>query len=93
MAKAYKVQVTITEIRGTGKCSQGYKVGDTWLIERNVTPTNMCQTAFDAMYPALRTMRYGGELPWANDKEKVYIGCQDIYNSVVYELKRIPLEK
>ena len=37
--EASKVQITITDIQGTGKCPQGFKKGDTWLIEKNITPT------------------------------------------------------
>ena len=88
--KAYKVRVTITEIMGDHKCSQGYKVGTTWLIEKNVTPTDMCQSAFNAIYPTLRTLRYGGELPWAKDKDVVSIPCPDLTHIVVYELRRLP---
>ena len=64
MAGPYKVKITIKAIGGSGRCSQGLKVGDTWLIEKNITPSNFCMTAFNAVYPPIRTLRYGGETPY-----------------------------
>lgn len=88
MAKPMPVQITITEIRGTGRCSQGFKVGDSWLIKKNLTPTNFCLSAFHAIYPALRTLRYGGETPFG-EKDVTYIACPDVKHVVVFELRRI----
>ena len=88
MAKPMPVQVTITEIQGTGRCSQGHKVGDSWLIKKNMTPANLCMSAFNAFYPALRTLRYGGETPFGG-KDVTYIACPDPLHVVVFELRRI----
>ncbi len=88
MARPVPVRITITEIMGTGICSQGYRVGDSWLVEKNVTPTNLCMTAFNALYPALRTLRYGGETPFG-EKDVTHIGCPDVKHVVVFELQRL----
>jgi uncharacterized repeat protein (TIGR04076 family) len=88
MAKTYRVQVTIKEIRQTGKCSQAHNVGESWIIENNVTPMDMCQDAFVAIYPILRTMRYGGEEPWIKNPDVMCVNCPDPNNTVVFELKR-----
>ena len=69
--EASRVQVTVKDIQGTGKCPLGHKKGDTWLIENSFTPTNFCMIAFAAVYPAIRTMRYGGEHPWGESDIKV----------------------
>lgn len=87
--RTYDVRITVVETL-KGKCSQGFKPGDSWLVTRNITPSNMCQSAFVALYPALRTMRYGGELPFAKDQEAIRISCPDSSRIVVYELRRIP---
>jgi len=81
-----RVRITIKSIQG--KCPQGFKEGDTWLIEKNITPSNFCMTAFHAIYPALRTMRYGGDLPWGK-KGNAMIQCPDYHNPVIYELERL----
>jgi uncharacterized repeat protein (TIGR04076 family) len=91
MPKPMPIRVTITEIMGTGKCSQGHKVGDSWLIEKNMTPANLCMSAFAAVYPALRTLRYGGGTPWSQPGV-TYIGCPDVKHVVVFELRRIEPE-
>jgi uncharacterized repeat protein (TIGR04076 family) len=88
MAKPMPVQITISEIMGTGRCSQGFKVGDSWLIKKNLTPTNFCMSAFNGIYPAIRTLRYGGETPFG-EKDVTYITCPDPKHVVVFELRRI----
>jgi uncharacterized repeat protein (TIGR04076 family) len=88
MAKPAPVRVTITEIMGTGKCSQGHKVGDSWLIKKNMTPTDLCMSAFATMYPAIRTLRYGGGTPWSKPGI-THIACPDPKHVVVFELLRI----
>jgi uncharacterized repeat protein (TIGR04076 family) len=65
--------------------------GRTWLIENNFTPEKMCQTAFNAIYPALRTLRYGGHTPGHNP-EMTKVGCPDPNHVVVFELKKLPDE-
>jgi uncharacterized repeat protein (TIGR04076 family) len=87
--KASRVLITIKEIQGTGKCPQGFKKGDAWLIEKNLTPANFCMSAFGSIYPTIRTMRYGGEHPWG-DTDVTATGCPDFHNTVVFEIKRLP---
>lgn len=89
MAKQYDVRVTITEVQ-KGKCSQGFKPGDTWLIEKGQTPAGMCSSVYSVLYPFILTMRYGGEAPYAEDKEVLKMSCPDYDHVVVYELRRIP---
>ena len=88
----YKVRIAITGIT-KGACSQGFKVGDTWLIEKNVTPPNFCMNAFcQAVYPSLRTMRYGGSHRWDEDPDVTTVACPDVHHQVIFELRRLPLE-
>ena len=89
--EASKVRVTITDILGTGECSQGFKKGDTWLIEDNITPTNFCMFAFGVIYPTLKVMRFGGAMPWGNS-EVTALGCPDFNHTVIYEIRRLPPE-
>ena len=89
--EASRVQVTVKDIQGTGKCPLGHKKSDTWLIENNFTPTNFCMIAFAAIYPAIRTMRYGGEHPWG-ESDATSNCCPDWYNPVVFEIRRLPPE-
>ncbi len=86
MKKTYKVQVKIKSIEG--KCPMKFKVGRTWVIDK-LTPGGMCQSAYQAIYSALRVFRFGGSHPWDKDKNTTYICCPDPENRVVYELRRI----
>jgi uncharacterized repeat protein (TIGR04076 family) len=88
---ASKLQVTIKDIEGTGKCPQGFNKGDTWVIEKNITPANFCMSAFGTIYPTLRTMRYGGEHPWG-ESDVTYACCPDFHNLVIFEIKRLPMD-
>ena len=85
----YPVRVTITEVKGN-PCTQGFKVGDTWLIDRNQTPARFCLNAFcQVVYPIVRTFRYGGEHPWDKDKDVTHVTCPDQTRQVVYEVRRL----
>lgn len=78
----YKLMVLVhsTE-RG---CSQGFKEGDSWIIT-NRTPGGMCLAAFAAIYPHIRTLRYGG----GGDRSRFLVSCPDPAHCVVYEVKRV----
>jgi len=45
-------------------------------------------SAFAAIYPAIRTLRYGGQTPWGQP-DVTHIACPDAKHVVVYELQRI----
>jgi uncharacterized repeat protein (TIGR04076 family) len=88
MKGIYPVQITVKEIL-KGKCSLGFKVGDTWTMDKSLTPNGMCATAFTAIFPAIRTLRYGGTMPFGKDPDVVNISCPDAHIVVVYELRRL----
>ena len=86
MSKVYNIKVTVhSAAKG---CSQEFKEGDSWLIE-NRTPGDMCLAAFGCIYPHIRTMRYGGEHPWGEDKDVIHISCPDPNHCVIYEIRRL----
>ncbi len=89
--EASKVQVTIMDIHGSGECHLGFKKGDTWLIENNLTPTNFCMIAFETVYPAVKTIRYGGVYPWG-ESEATRVCCPDFNSPVIFEIRRLPPE-
>jgi uncharacterized repeat protein (TIGR04076 family) len=86
--KGYDVTITVVEIR-EGRCPLGFKVGDRWRITDDLTPPRMCQSAFTALFPTLRALRYGGRLPWMKG-DSVRVSCPDADRVLVYELKRTP---
>jgi uncharacterized repeat protein (TIGR04076 family) len=88
--KIYKITVKVVEIRGTGKCSAGLKVGDTFEINESgqPVPINFCGWAFTTLWPFITPLRYGGSLPWEKDPTKAYVSCPDPETTVVFEISR-----
>ncbi len=87
MAGSYPVRITVVSQRG--KCESGHKVGDSWLVDENKTPGGICMGAFNSIAPNLRVMRFGGEYPWATDKDATTVACPDAENPVVFEIRRV----
>jgi uncharacterized repeat protein (TIGR04076 family) len=85
---AYKVKVTVLEVIRK-ECPQGFKAGDSWLIEDGKTPAGMCAAAYNSISPAIRLFRLGGEHPWDKDKDVTYISCPDPESILVFEVKRL----
>ncbi len=87
MTKTYKVKITVKELT-KNKCPAEHKVGDSWLYEGK-TLGGMCSSAYDAVIPIARIFRYGGEIPWADDKDTLLLSCPDLNVQVIYEVKRL----
>ena len=93
MAVPSKVVLKITSVRGT--CASGHKVGDEFDLGKDFTLGKsgngkaLCPSAFYAAFPNWRVLRFGGELPWEEDKDMAYVACPDSLNAVVMELRRI----
>ena len=86
MAEMYDVVVKIVSQKGT--CAEGHKVGDEWVIGSK-TPEGICLSAFNAMFPSLRVLRFGGSFPWSTDPDVATAACPDALNPVVFELRRL----
>ena len=86
MAESYNVEIKI--ISQKGKCDMGHKVGDTWTIGSK-TPEGICISAFNALIPEIRVLRFGGSLPWQEDKDIATAACPDADNPIVFQIRRI----
>ena len=86
MAERYNIQAKV--ISQKGNCVIGHKVGDEFLISRT-TPEGICLSAFNAFFPAMRTLMFGGTFPWSDDPDTAIMACPDAENPVVFKLKRI----
>ncbi len=84
---ANKVKVTVHSIT-QGKCPQGFKVGDSWLIPDGKTPGGMCAGAYNSVASAIRLFRLGGEQPWDKDKDVTYVSCPDPEVVLIYEVRK-----
>jgi len=88
MAESFKVMVTVESVL-KGECPQGFKAGDSWLIEDGKTPGGMCASAYYAAYPAIRLFRLGGEHPWDENKDVTRVSCPDPERVLIMEVKRL----
>ena len=86
MAESYDVAVKVISQKGT--CHAEHKVGDEWCIGIK-TPDGICLPAFNALYPSLQVLRFGGVFPYSDDPDTAKEACPDPNNPVVFELRRI----
>ena len=86
MAESYQVEIKVVSQKG--ECVLGHKVGDTWTME-STTPAGLCASAFNSFFPDLRVLRFGGALPWEEDKDTATVACPDALNPVVFRIRRI----
>ena len=72
MADPMKVVLKITSVKGT--CAAGHKVGEEFDLSKDFVlgysgnGKALCPSAFYAAFPNWRVLRFGGELPWEEDK-------------------------
>ena len=86
MAERYDVVARVVSQKGT--CAAEHKVSDEWVIGAK-TPEGICLSAFNAMLPNARVLRFGGSFPWAADPDVSTVACPDAANPVVFELRRL----
>ena len=90
MAELCKVSIKVISQKGT--CALEHKVGDQWVTEGK-TPAGICLSAFDALFPRLQVLMFGGAFPWEEDPDKATVACPDATNPVVFELRRLREKK
>ncbi len=86
MSERYEVAVKVISQKGT--CANEHKVGDEWVIGAK-TSAGICLSAFNALYPDLRVLMFGGALPWESDPDACRKACPDAENPVVFQLRRL----
>lgn len=86
MAETYDVIAKVVSQKGT--CGAEHKVGDQWVIGSKTTE-GICLSAFNALFPSLRVLRFRGSFPWSSDPDVATAACPDAQNPVVFELRRV----
>ncbi len=82
-------QVCARVVSQEGRCVAGHKVGDEFTVG-DLTPGGLCSYAFQAIWPFVTVLQFGGALPWESDPDKATVACPDAENPVVFELRRSP---
>lgn len=83
-----RCDIEIKVISQKGECALDHKVGDRWVVSAK-TPEGICAAAFNALFPDLRVLSFGGELPWSSDKDASMVACPDADNPVVFRIERL----
>jgi uncharacterized repeat protein (TIGR04076 family) len=87
MARRYAVRITLTS--QLGRCPNGHKVGDRWLVGRR-TPEGICLGAFNSLLPYITALRYGGNFPWEEEEGEGTFCCPDPRVVNTFRLERLP---
>ncbi|MFQ5869525.1 MAG: TIGR04076 family protein [Candidatus Zixiibacteriota bacterium] len=80
----FEVRITIKEIRGSGVCPAGHKIGEVFRVGEG----KLCVWAEHTILPFATALRLGGEIPWGDNKDFIEVACPDADNTVIFELKR-----
>lgn len=78
------MQVRITVKSCRGHCSQGHRLGDSWLLADRTTE-GICLSAFCSLLPWIQMLRFDGRPSWDVD-----VACPDPDNPVVFRLEKVP---
>jgi len=81
-------------VKVKGECSAGHRVGeefDLTLFSEDAAKAHrapdVCVFLYDAIFPYLAVLQFGGTFPWEKDKDKFLASCPD-NNKVVIEIRR-----
>ena len=82
--------VVIKLVKNQKPCNVGHKIGDEWVFSYK-TPEGLCSLAYNAIYPFVMVMKYGGMFPWQTDPDVITASCPDFEVVNVFEIRRKPL--
>ena len=66
-----------------------YKDGQEYILDSLSMPEGFCGSAWQTIYPNLRTLWYGGDLPFFEEKGTVVTCCADGMRPVIFKVERI----
>jgi uncharacterized repeat protein (TIGR04076 family) len=91
--KSYKLIGKIVKVEG--KCVAGHHIGEEFDLtlysekaDKFPRTPNVCGFLYNAIFPYLVALQFGGVFSWEKDKDKFLAGCPDNYK-VVIEIRRV----
>ena len=82
-------------VRVEGECSAGHCVGEEFDLtlysekeNKSFRAPNICSFFYNAIFPYLVALQFGGALPWEEDKDEATLGCPD-RQKVAIEVRRV----
>lgn len=86
-AECNHVRVRVESIRGV--CTAGFQVGDEWILQKFTPPSEFCGITYCLLYPTIRSLVFGGKVPFAKDNI-LKVACPDHKNCTVFSLEVMP---
>lgn len=91
--RGYKLIGKVVKV--DGKCSAGHHVGEEFDLtlfseemSKSMRTHDVCCFLYNAIFPYLVALQFGGCFPWEKDEDKFLAGCPDNYK-VMVEIRRI----
>jgi uncharacterized repeat protein (TIGR04076 family) len=79
----------VTPVEPLGACGV-FRDGQEFIVgENGRMPEGFCASAWNAVYTAVRTLSFGGNLPWYRERGVAVECCTDGLRPVVFKLERI----
>jgi len=79
----------VTPVEPLDAC-QVYLDGQEFTVdEKGLMPEGFCTSAWNAIYPIVRTLSFGGNPPWYKEKGVAIECCTDGLRPVIFKLERI----
>lgn len=66
-----------------------YEDGQEYILESLRMPEGFCGSAWQTIYPNARTLFYGGDLPFFDEKGTAVVCCADGMRPVIFKIERI----
>ncbi len=66
-----------------------YEDGQEFLVENLQMPEGFCPSAWQTLYPNLRTLGFGGNLPYFEEEGVTVSCCSDGMRPVIFKIERI----
>jgi uncharacterized repeat protein (TIGR04076 family) len=82
-------------VKVEGECSAGHHVGEEFDLtlyseeaNRSLRAPNICSFFYNAIFPYLVTLQFGGAFSWEENKDIFTSGCPDRQKATI-EIKRV----
>ncbi len=66
-----------------------FKEGQEFIVENLRMPESFCTSAWVSIYPNIRLLSFGGDLPWIKEKGVAINCCIDGLRPVIFKLERM----
>ncbi len=79
----------VTPVEPLGAC-EAFTDGQTFTSKGGVMPKEFpCTTAWVALYPYVRVLSFGGDMPWFKEEGVSITCCPDGLRPVIFKIERI----